>query len=147
MMRYIPVNRTCVNDLKRDEPLDFAEIVFLNDLSQRRNQAPIRKFLKPGWGALHLNGDRSRWKAGLMVTCRTFVEFLMDYMSGELPDSQRDEFDGHLAACVACVAYMKSYVETIELGKAAYKDPDAQVPDDVPEDLVKAILAARAAKG
>jgi anti-sigma factor RsiW len=82
-----------------------------------------------------------------MVTCRTFVEFLMDYMSGELPDSQRDEFDGHLAACVACVAYMKSYEETIELGKAAFKDPDAPVPADVPEDLVKAILAARASQG
>jgi anti-sigma factor RsiW len=78
-----------------------------------------------------------------MVTCRTFVEFLSDYLSGGLPDKQRDEFDGHLAACVACVAYMKTYAETIELGKAAFKDPDAEVPKDVPEDLVKAILAAR----
>ena len=81
-----------------------------------------------------------------MVTCRTFVEFLMDYMSGELPATQRDEFDEHLAACVACVAYMKSYSDTIKLGKAAFADPDAGVPDDVPEDLVKAVLAARRAK-
>ena len=81
-----------------------------------------------------------------MITCRTFVEFLMDYMSGDLPQSQKEEFDGHLAACVACVAYMKSYAETIELGKAAFKDPDAGVPDDVPEDLVKAILASRRAR-
>jgi len=78
-----------------------------------------------------------------MVTCRTFVEFLMDYMSGELPEPQRDEFDGHLAQCVACVAYMKTYAETIELGKAAFKDPDAAVPEEVPEDLVKAVLKAR----
>jgi len=78
-----------------------------------------------------------------MITCRTFVGFLMDYMSGELPERQRDEFDEHLAACVACVAYMKTYGDTIKLGKAAFGDQDAAVPDDVPEDLVKAILAAR----
>jgi anti-sigma factor RsiW len=78
-----------------------------------------------------------------MITCRTFVEFLMDYMSGELPEPQRDQFDEHLAACVACVAYMKTYENTVKLGKAAFADPDAAVPDDVPEDLVKAVLQAR----
>ena len=82
-----------------------------------------------------------------MITCRTFVEFLMDYLSGGLPEAQRDEFDGHLAACVACVAYMKTYSETITLGKAAFKDPEAPVPAEVPEDLVKAILSARRANG
>jgi uridine kinase len=133
--------------LRRDNPRDFADIVYLNDRSSRGRCTPNRKFLKPGHGGLHLMGDRSTWKAGLMVTCQTFVEFLMDYLSGGLPESQRDEFDEHLAACVACVAYMKTYVETIELGKAAFRDPDAPVPADVPEYLVKAILAARGAKG
>jgi anti-sigma factor RsiW len=80
-----------------------------------------------------------------MVTCRTFVEFLMDYLSGSLAATERDEFDAHMAACTACVAYMKTYVETVELGKAAFKDPDAAVPEDVPEDLIKAILASRRA--
>lgn len=80
-----------------------------------------------------------------MITCRTFVEFLSDYLSGDLPEPQRDEFDGHLAACVACVAYMKTFDATIELGKAAFRNPDAAVPDDVPEDLVKAILDSRRA--
>lgn len=81
-----------------------------------------------------------------MVTCRKFVEFLMDYLEGDLPESQRDEFDAHLAACTACVAYMNNYAHTIELGKAAFKDPDAVVPEEVPADLVKAILQARRAK-
>jgi anti-sigma factor RsiW len=82
-----------------------------------------------------------------MVTCRTFVEFLMDYLDGGLSASQRDEFDAHLAACTACVAYMNNYAETIELGKAAFKDPDAAVPSEVPEDLVRAVVAARRARG
>lgn len=81
-----------------------------------------------------------------MVTCKTFVEFLMDYLSGELDASQRDAFDRHVADCVACVAYLNTYCETIELEKAAFKDPEAPVPADVPEDLVKAVLAARSSK-
>ena len=81
-----------------------------------------------------------------MVTCRTFVEFLMDYLSGDLDVAQRDAFDLHIANCVACVNYMNSYCETIELGKAAFKNPDAPVPAEVPEDLVKAVLAARQGK-
>lgn len=133
--------------LRRDNPREFANIVYLNDPLGPERRIPNRKFLKPGRGGPHLMGDLPTWKAGLMVTCQTFVEFLMDYLSGGLPESQRNEFDEHLAACVACVAYMKTYTETIELGKAAFKDPDAPVPADVPEDLVKAILAARGANG
>jgi len=76
------------------------------------------------------------------VTCRTFIGFLMEYQSGELPQSQRGEFDAHLAACVECVRYLKTYNETVALGKAAFEDLDAAVPAGVPEDLVKAILVA-----
>jgi anti-sigma factor RsiW len=81
-----------------------------------------------------------------MITCRTFVEFLLDYLSGELPASERDSFDEHLAACTACVAYMNTYARTIELGKAAFRDPEAPVPENVPEELVSAILASRRPK-
>ena len=80
-----------------------------------------------------------------MVTCQTFVEFLMDYLLGDLPDAQRNEFEAHLAACTACVSYMNTYCETIKLGKAAFDTPDAPVPEEVPEDLLKAILRARSA--
>jgi hypothetical protein len=38
---------------------------------------------------------------------------------------------------------MNTYRETIALGKAAFRDPDAAVPGDVPEDLIKAILEVR----
>ena len=78
-----------------------------------------------------------------MITCREFVEFLMDYLSGELPEDRRSTFDLHLAMCSACVAYMKSYQETVKLGKAVFADLDEQLPAEVPEDLVRAILAAR----
>ncbi len=78
-----------------------------------------------------------------MIACREFIEFLSAYLSEELPESQRSRFEAHLAGCKSCVAYMNSYIETMRLEKAALADPDEGVPEDAPEDLIKAILAAK----
>lgn len=78
------------------------------------------------------------------MTCREFIEFLMDYSDGLLPDAQRAEFDAHLAECPWCVNYLRTYQETVRLGKSALASTNAPVPEEVPDDLVKAILAARA---
>ena len=78
------------------------------------------------------------------MTCRDFVEFLSEYFSGELAVVERAEFEAHLLECPACVAYLDSYRKTIQLLKAASAHPEDQVPEEVPEQLVRAILAARA---
>ena len=77
------------------------------------------------------------------MICREVVEFLMEYLSGELPCDERLAFEEHLEACPECVAYLKTYEEAVKLGKAVLHHPDQGVPDEVPEDLVQAILAAR----
>ena len=77
------------------------------------------------------------------MTCRDFITFLLEYSSGELSPEQRREFDAHLAECPWCVAYLNTYEQTIRLGKAAFAQPEAPVPAEVPEELVQAILAAR----
>ena len=79
------------------------------------------------------------------MTCREFIDFLLDYHSGALPAGERACFEEHLAACPACLAYLDMYEQTIRLGKAACCDPEAPLPADVPDDLVRAILAARGA--
>jgi len=80
------------------------------------------------------------------MTCRDFVDFLMQYLSGELSPAEQSVFDQHMAECPACVAYLRTYRETIRLEKAAFADPAGSVPTDVPNDLVQAILAARSAR-
>lgn len=77
------------------------------------------------------------------MTCRDFASFIMQYLSGELPDSTRAAFEEHLALCPNCVQYLVQYRATIDAGRDAFGEPDASVPAAVPEDLVKAILAAR----
>lgn len=77
------------------------------------------------------------------LTCRQLVEFLADYLEGRLPAGQISRFNAHLARCPSCVSYTRSYRETVALGRSAFPGPDQPVPGDVPEDLVRAILAAR----
>jgi anti-sigma factor RsiW len=81
------------------------------------------------------------------MTCREFVEFLMDYHNGEVSPEQRRVFEEHLAECDNCVAYLQNYRETIRLGRGVFGRPEDPVPADVPEDLVQAILAATRSTG
>jgi anti-sigma factor RsiW len=53
------------------------------------------------------------------------------------------QFERHLTVCPNCVAYLSNYRQTVSLGRQAFADDDAALPDDVPDDLVNAILASR----
>ena len=77
------------------------------------------------------------------MTCRDFVAFLADFLSGELPARERQTFEGHLHACTNCARYLDGYRATVALEKRAFGDQDAPVPEDVPDELVDAILRAR----
>lgn len=77
------------------------------------------------------------------MTCLEFAEFLGDYFSGELQPDVRSAFERHLSRCKNCERYLEGYRETIKLGKSAFADVDDAPAEDVPVDLVAAILAAR----
>lgn len=78
------------------------------------------------------------------MTCREFADFLADYIGGELAAPALSQFEHHLTLCPNCQRYLDGYRATVKLGKAAFEDPSATVPKNVPADLVDAILAARA---
>ena len=77
------------------------------------------------------------------MNCREFVDFLMDYLDGHLAEAQDATFRMHMAECPGCVRYLDTYRATVRLGKTCCEDPEGPIPPDVPEALVKAILAAR----
>ncbi len=77
------------------------------------------------------------------MKCQEFVDFLMDYLDGELPEGERATFEEHMDECPPCVTYLDTYAETLRLGRTLCRDPEGPVPEDVPEGLVRAILAAR----
>lgn len=77
------------------------------------------------------------------MTCRELADFILDYLSGELPPGVAREFERHLDECPNCVHYLRNYEDAVRAGRAAYRDADEDVQADVPEELVQAILEAR----
>lgn len=77
------------------------------------------------------------------MTCQEVADFLMDYVNGELSPSRRAVFEEHLAICPQCVAYLQSYELTIKASKTARDHIHDWDANAVPEDLIRAILAAR----
>ena len=79
------------------------------------------------------------------MSCREFTEFLHEYLFGNLPAEERIEFDKHLAECPWCVAYLDSYRKTILLEQSAFAASESDPPPaDAPEELITAVLRARA---
>ena len=77
---------------------------------------------------------------GPYITCQELIDFIDGYRDNELTTEQRTEFERHLAVCPSCVAYLKTYEQTIHLARSASNE---QAPEDIPESLLRAILAAR----
>ena len=77
------------------------------------------------------------------MTCREFTAFIADFLDDELPAAQRQQFERHLSLCANCTRYLEGYRSSIALGKRAFDDRDAPLPDDVPDELVDAILRTR----
>lgn len=80
------------------------------------------------------------------MTCQEMIDFLADYLEGELSESQHRTLDQHLAVCPECEAYLHSYRSTIDLSKLVCDEPEGR-PEAMPEDLVHAILEARRLAG
>ncbi len=78
-----------------------------------------------------------------MITCREFESFIVDYLDDELSQSQRSVFERHLRLCRECREYLDAYQRANEIGRTVLKSSDEAVPEDVPDDLIKAILDAR----
>ena len=79
------------------------------------------------------------------ITCREVVDFLERYLSGAL-GPEVAQFERHLSECPPCVAYMQTYEATVALSRAALTDA-GEIPGDIPEDLVQAILRSRPKDG
>jgi anti-sigma factor RsiW len=73
------------------------------------------------------------------ITCQQLIDFIARYRDQELTAHEHSEFERHLAVCPSCVAYLRTYEQTVLLTTAAAEEA---VPDEIPEPLVRAILEA-----
>jgi anti-sigma factor RsiW len=73
------------------------------------------------------------------LTCRALLDFVADYLDGELAAPVRADFEAHLRVCPECVHYLETYRETLRLEHDARDEDGPEVPDA----LVRAILASQ----
>ncbi|MBM4112975.1 MAG: hypothetical protein FJ253_06320 [Phycisphaerae bacterium] len=76
------------------------------------------------------------------LTCREFVEFLDDYRTGAIAPERRATFERHLSNCRHCRDYLRTYEDSIRMGRAAIGAEDQPIPDELPKALSSAILNA-----
>jgi len=78
-----------------------------------------------------------------MITCEQFDQLITDYYDDNLTKAQRRTFERHLYVCPHCQEYMRAYNESRKMAALSYKDhyeDDDVLPDDVPDELVHAVL-------
>lgn len=73
------------------------------------------------------------------LTCKEAIEFLIEYVEGDMGEEQAGVFTRHLDECPPCRDYLETYREAIRMGKEACCEDDL-VPLD--PHLTEAILAA-----
>jgi anti-sigma factor RsiW len=72
------------------------------------------------------------------MTCRDVTDFLDAFVANDLAPEVRGTFERHLGGCVNCQHFLQQYEQTVAAGKCACDNEHVEIP----EDLVKAILAA-----
>jgi anti-sigma factor RsiW len=74
------------------------------------------------------------------MTCREVVELMTDYLEGTLPSADRARFEGHIAGCDGCRAYLDQMRTTrgalVALGEES-------VPQPLRDELLKAFRGWR----
>ena len=83
------------------------------------------------------------FKLPLMITCEAFEDFIVSYLDDELTPKQKFVFEMHLKVCRECRQYLRAYRASMELTKHTASASPPILPDQVPDDLVKAVLDAR----
>lgn len=88
--------------------------------------------------------EMCRWVLGapgraipLVISCRQFEEFVMDFVEGTLPPDRRRLFELHLKTCRECRQYLARYQATLAAARAVARDPSP--PVEIPLDLVRAV--------
>ena len=86
-----------------------------------RRRRSARDGLTPAPVLLHRDIEKNNvgcWEPA--ATCREFVDFIMEYLDGELPSDVHTPFERHISLCPACDRYLRQYRATVVAGRAAF---------------------------
>jgi anti-sigma factor RsiW len=75
------------------------------------------------------------------LACQELVELVTDYLEGRLSAADRERFDGHIAGCDACTAYLEQMRMTLQ---ALGRIPEESISVQAREELLAAFREWRA---
>jgi anti-sigma factor RsiW len=70
-----------------------------------------------------------------MLTCADVVKLVTDYLEGRLTPAERRRFEGHVAICPPCQAFLDQMRTTVQLVGGLREE-------DVPPEMEEHLLAA-----
>jgi len=82
-------------------------------------------------------------KLPMILTCEELDQFVVDYLDRKLSSWQRFKFCFHILLCPKCRAFLDGYKKTVEIEKLTAISLERPAVEEAPEDLIRAILAAR----
>jgi anti-sigma factor RsiW len=74
------------------------------------------------------------------LTCKQSLSLLMDYTEGTLPRRPKRRVEAHVAGCVRCQGFVRSYLATPGIVRRATAEP---MPARVARALHRRLVAAR----
>ena len=64
-----------------------------------------------------------------MGSCREVLQVLTEYLEGDLPNDDEQEFEHHMVGCRPCDAFFRTYKCSSDMAREALR------PDDIPDEL------------
>ena len=78
----------------------------------------------------------------VIIDCENLEKFIIDFLDDELPIKIKLSFLQHIEECEHCEKYLQEYRKTINLSKAAFAESEPVEKNEMPEELMDAILTA-----
>ncbi|MEH6477022.1 MAG: zf-HC2 domain-containing protein [Sneathiella sp.] len=82
------------------------------------------------------------FKIPLMISCDEFEDFIADYLTGDLSKKRAFIFETHLKVCRECRQYLRAMKASMIVTTAVVIEEASVDLQEVPEDLIAAIIAA-----
>lgn len=82
-----------------------------------------------------------------MITCREFDQFTYDYVDAGLSGHDLAVFNRHKRACPICRNFLNTYIATHKAVEKITPHSELIIHDEVPQNLVEAILDVKRQQG
>ena len=79
------------------------------------------------------------------MNCRRCIDLLIDFVSGELSEQEREVLQEHLDGCPPCLVYMETYEATIRMTHELPRE--APLPAELEKRLLAVLRSLDQSKG